>query len=70
MKRRGGKTGIDPIVTARGLWLETHSLPTVSEKMHGDEDPTSIDAGSGQRNRRLNKHGSNCETKPIENTRQ
>ena len=26
------KTGIDPTVTARALWLQTHPLPTTSEK--------------------------------------
>jgi hypothetical protein len=56
------KTGIDPIVTARALWLETHPLLTVLDEV--------VVAGSGERNarqgRRINKHGSNCETKPIE----
>jgi hypothetical protein len=26
------KAGIDPTVTARGLWLATHPLPTISQK--------------------------------------
>ena len=33
--------GIDPTIAARALWLETHPLPTISDKMR-IEDPTSI----------------------------
>ena len=43
------KTGIDPVVPARALWLETHPLPTASDKT-GIEDVTSLAAvGTGQR---------------------
>jgi len=35
------KAGIDPTVTARALWLETHPLPTASDKV-GLEAATSI----------------------------
>jgi hypothetical protein len=33
--------GIDPTIAARALWLETHPLPTIRDKMR-IEDPTSI----------------------------
>jgi hypothetical protein len=33
--------GIDPTIAARTLWLETHPLPTIPDKMR-IEDPTSI----------------------------
>jgi hypothetical protein len=33
--------GIDPTIAARALWLETHPLPTIPDKMR-IEDPTSI----------------------------
>jgi hypothetical protein len=49
------KTGIDPTVVARTLWLETHSLPTISGAMHLDEDKTAgvIDSSD----RRTATHG-------------
>jgi ERF superfamily len=31
-------SGIDPTTVARALWLETHPLPTISEKTQVDED--------------------------------
>jgi len=31
------KAGIDPTLTARALWLETHPLPAGSDKMHIEE---------------------------------
>jgi hypothetical protein len=27
------RAGIDPTVTARALWLQTHPLPTISDQM-------------------------------------
>jgi len=33
--------GIDPTIAARVLWLETHPLPTIPDKMR-IEGPTSI----------------------------
>jgi hypothetical protein len=33
--------GIDPTIAARALWVETHPLPTIPDKMR-IEDPTSI----------------------------
>ena len=42
------KAGIDPTVTARALWLETHPLPTASDK-EGLQSGTSLAAiGTGQ----------------------
>jgi hypothetical protein len=29
------KVGIDPTITARALWLETHPLPAISDTMEG-----------------------------------
>jgi hypothetical protein len=59
--------GLDPTVVARALWLETHPLPTVSEKMR---EATSITAvGTKKRNakrhRPVSKRGPNYKTKPI-----
>ena len=49
------KAGIDPIVPARALWLETHPLPTASEKT-GLEGATSLAAvDTGQRNAKRNR---------------
>ncbi len=63
------KTGIDPTVAARALWLETNPLPTASDKM-GTGGPTSAaTVGSGQskakRGRPISRGGPNYETKPI-----
>jgi hypothetical protein len=63
------KTGVDPTVAARALWLQTHPLRATSEKMD-DEATTSravIDAGQSdaKRNRSTRKRGSNYETNPI-----
>ena len=35
------KAGIDPTVTARALWLQTHPLPTISDQMRV-EGPISV----------------------------
>ena len=63
------KTGIDPTVPARALWLETHPLPTASDKT-GIEGATSLAAvgtgqRSGKRDRPVGKRGPNYKTKPI-----
>ena len=43
------KVGVDPTVDARALWLETHPLPTTSDKM-SIEGATSLAAvGTDQR---------------------
>ena len=63
------KTGIDPTVPARALWLETHPLPTASDKT-GFGGATSLAAvGTGEKNGRrdrlVGKRGQKNKTKPI-----
>jgi hypothetical protein len=65
------RAGIDPTVTARALWLQTHPLPTISDKTR-IEDPTFVvnnsdlkNAGDGRRPRR---RGPDDETNPIKKT--
>ena len=63
------KAGIDPTVPARALWLETHPLPTASDKT-GLEGVTSLAAvgtgeRSGKRDRSIGRRGPKCKTKPI-----
>jgi hypothetical protein len=48
------KAGIDPTVTARALWLESHPLPTASGA-----------AQSGEKPDQRTKQGPNDKTKPI-----
>ncbi len=66
---RWTEIGIDPAVPARGLWLQTHPLPTASDNTRL-EDATSVAAvgtgqGSGKRDRPIGKRDQKCETKPI-----
>jgi hypothetical protein len=42
------KAGIDPTAAARALWLETHPLPTISNKTH-IEGRTTVAAGNAKR---------------------
>ena len=60
------KAGIDPTVTARALWLETHPLPTDSDK-EGLQSGTSLAAiGTGQHgDRQIGKRGPKYKAKPI-----
>jgi len=63
------KTDIDPSVPARALWLETHPLPTASDKT-GIEGATSLAAvgtsqRSGKRDRPIGKRGPKYKTKPF-----
>jgi ERF superfamily len=63
------KAGIDPSLSARALWLETHPLPTTSDKM-GIDCSTSLaavgtDQSTAKRDRRIGKRGANDETNPI-----
>ena len=60
-----GKAGIDPTVAARALWLETHPLPTFSDKTRV-EDPTAAVSSSDPRNARRGLRPRKGETKPIE----
>jgi hypothetical protein len=61
--------GVDPTITARALWLETHPLPTIPGT--GDIARPSFQAsvGTDQRNskgdRPVNNGGPNRETNPI-----
>ena len=63
------KTGIDPTVPARALWLETHPLPTASDKtgFGGATSPAAVGTGekNGRRDRLVGKRGQKNETKPI-----
>ena len=63
------KAGIDPIGAARTLWLETHPLPTASDKTDLEGATLLADVGtrqrSGKRDRSIGKRGSKCKTKPI-----
>ena len=63
------KTGIDPSITARALWLETHPLPAISDQTRID-GRTSVASSSDLTNaghEKLSaKWGPNDETKPIE----
>jgi hypothetical protein len=65
------KAGIDPSINARALWLETHPLPTTSDKT-SIEGPTSVVVDNSDprnaRNRSSSKRGSIYQTKPIEKT--
>ena len=61
--------GVDPTITARALWLETHPLPTTSDKM-GIDSSTSLaavgtDQSNAKRDRPIGKRGPNDETNPI-----
>ena len=61
--------GIDPSLSARALWLETHPLPITSDKM-GIDGSTSLaavgtDQSTAKRDRRIGKRGTNDETNPI-----
>jgi hypothetical protein len=63
------KAGIDPSLSARALWLETHPLPTTSDKI-GIDGSTSLaavgtDQSTATRDRRIGKRGANDETNPI-----
>jgi hypothetical protein len=57
------KMGIDPIITARALWLETHPLPTGSEKTPGAA--AAVTVAAEDRDRPFGKQGPNFKTKPI-----
>ena len=56
--------GVDPTITARGLWLETHPLPMRPDEM-GIAGATSLLPTNAKRDRSLSKRGRNYKTKPI-----
>jgi hypothetical protein len=63
------KTGIDPTVPARALWLDTHPLPGVPDNA-GNEAATSAaavgaDLSNTKRDGRVSKRRPNYKTKPI-----
>jgi len=49
------KTGIDPTVPARALWLETHPLPTASDKTGLEGAAAAAAVGADQNNRPTGK---------------
>ena len=60
--------GVDPTVSARALWLETHPVATTPNKM-GNEGVTpsaaiDTDQSNATRDRPVKKRGPNCKTKP------
>ena len=61
--------GVDPTVTARTLWLETHPLPKSTEQMgsEGASSATTVDADQQnvKRGRPITTSGSDDKTKPI-----
>jgi hypothetical protein len=57
--------GIDPTIVARGLWLETHPLPTRPDEMGIDGATSRVDVGTAKRDRSISKRGRNYKTKPI-----
>jgi hypothetical protein len=61
------KTGIDPTIPARTLWLESHPLPTASDKtdLDGTTALPAVNAGDTKRDRRMGKTGQKYKTKPI-----
>jgi hypothetical protein len=56
--------GVDPTITARSLWLETHPLPTRLDEM-GIAGATSLPPINAKHDRSLSKRGRNYKTKPI-----
>ncbi len=63
------KAGIDPVGAARMLWLETHPLPTGSDKTDPEGATFLAAVSTGQRSRKhdrpIGKRGPKCRTKPI-----
>ncbi len=60
------KAGIDPTVTARALWLESHPLPTASDKMDlGGPTSLPVSTGGSKHDRRTAKVSQKDRTKPI-----
>jgi hypothetical protein len=61
--------GVDPTITARALWLETHPLPTIAATGDIDRPFSEARVGSDQSNskgdRPIRKAGSNRRTNPI-----
>ena len=66
--------GVDPTITARALWLETHPLPTISDTTGIDRPSSVAGAGTDQTNsksdRPVTKGSPNRKTNPISMGRQ
>jgi len=58
------KTGIDPTVPARALWLETHPLPITSDKNGLEGTTVGADQIKAKRGRPISRRGQNYEAKP------
>jgi hypothetical protein len=60
--------GVDPTVTARALWLETHPLPTSADQIGSGASPSTNTVGAGQqkaqRSPSITKSGPDDKTKP------
>jgi ERF superfamily len=62
------KTGIDPTIPARALWLETHPLPTAQDKMGGvatSVPAVGINQGNEKHGLPVSARGRNYIAKPI-----
>jgi hypothetical protein len=60
--------GVDPTVTARALWLETHPLPITADQMSIESAASLGAVGTEQnakRGRPISERGPNDKTKPI-----
>ncbi|HEV2717976.1 MAG TPA: hypothetical protein VGU64_22115, partial [Terriglobales bacterium] len=60
------KAGIDPIRTARALWLQTHPLPAGSDKLQIEGEVANNSDLGPRDDRQPRKRGPKSETKPIE----
>jgi hypothetical protein len=61
------RVGINPTVTARALWLQTHPLPPapVARKVENSASVTNSQQSDGNHNRPVTRRGRNYKTKPI-----
>ncbi len=61
--------GVDPTITARALWLETHPLPAIPDSVNLDGPLSEASVGTDQRNSKadlpVSKGGPNSKTNPI-----
>jgi hypothetical protein len=58
------KAGVDPSISARALWLETHPLPTTPDKMgiDGGTSLAAVGTDTAERDRRISKRGAKTRT--------
>jgi hypothetical protein len=56
--------GVDPTVSARALWLETHPLPTSADQMDSVRSTTAVtvDQQEAKRGRSITKSGADDKT--------